>query len=105
MARKLPVWKVYKRGAICQWKIYKRGIFSAKSGIEKGKGSDLGAEPLRIKFFFSSLPRVCISNHALNISKFTIHVTFWSQRSVTEQFTEDPFYNMLTAKLQVFFGF
>ena len=44
MARRLPVWKVYERGTICQWKVCKKGIFSAKSGIQKGKGSDFGAE-------------------------------------------------------------
>ena len=47
MTRRLPVWKVYERGTICQWKASDRGIFSAK----KGKASDLGAEPPRINFF------------------------------------------------------
>ena len=51
MTGRLPVWKVYERGTICLWKVYERGIFSAKNGICKGKGSDLGAEPPRIKFF------------------------------------------------------
>ena len=62
MTRRLPVWKVYERGTICQWKVYERGticqwkmyetgIFSAKNGIKKGKGSDLGADPPRINFF------------------------------------------------------
>ena len=40
-----------ERGTICQWKIYERGVFSAKNGILKGKGSDLRAEPPRVKFF------------------------------------------------------
>ena len=48
MAR-LPVWKVYERGTICQWRVYKRGIFSAKTG----KGSDLGSEPPCIKSFLA----------------------------------------------------
>lgn len=41
----------------------------------------------------------------LNFSIFTIHVTFWSQRSVTEQFIEDQFYYMMVVNLQAFFLF
>ena len=33
MTRRLPVWRVYERGTICQWKVYERGIFSAQNGI------------------------------------------------------------------------
>ena len=39
----------------------------------------------------------------LNFSIFTIHVTFWSQRSVTEQFTDDQFYYMMIVNLRAFF--
>ena len=49
-------WKIYERGTICQCKVYERGIFSAKNGISKGKGSDLGLEPTRIKFFLVAPP-------------------------------------------------
>ena len=52
MTRRLPVWKVYERGTICQWKASDRGIFSAK----KGKASDLGVEPPRINFFSAPHP-------------------------------------------------
>ena len=48
--RRLPVRKVYERGTICQWKAYERGISSARNGIYKGKGSDIGAESPRINF-------------------------------------------------------
>ena len=43
-------------GTNCPFKVYERGIFSAKNGIQKGKGSDLGAEPPRIKFFLVRSP-------------------------------------------------
>ena len=50
-------WKVYERGIIWQWKVYERGTFSAKNWYtEKGKGSDLGAEPSRINFFLVPPP-------------------------------------------------
>lgn len=52
MTRRLSVWKVYGRATICQWKVYQRGVFSAKNSILIGNGSDLGAEPHRIEFFF-----------------------------------------------------
>ena len=41
----------------------------------------------------------------LNFSIFTIHVTFWSQGSVTEQFTDDQFYYMMIVNLRAFFLF
>ena len=54
-------WKVYERSTIFQWKVYGRGIFSAKNNIYKGKVSDFGAGPLRIKVFFSThLLRDCV---------------------------------------------
>ena len=38
---------VCERGTIYQLKVYGRGTFSVKNAILKGKGLDLGAEPLK----------------------------------------------------------
>ena len=48
--------KAYKGYHLSMVAIRKPGTFSAKNGIQKGKGSDLGAEPARINIFLLPPP-------------------------------------------------
>ena len=44
---------LYERVAICQWKLYiRKGNLFCQNWYIKGKRSDSGAKPLRIKFFW-----------------------------------------------------